>query len=206
MMELMTQAEYARHRGVSRVAITKLVQNGRIPASAFTVDPKDNKRKIDPAAADHALGETRQRILLSADPDDDGGDEGGAGGVDPTFGSNAGTRSPQSDGIARLTQARTATEIYRARTAELDYDQKVGKLLAVEDVTRSMEKCAAVIVRELEQLPNFADEIAAAIARDGLQGARIVLKNISRNVRTALEQNMRVVGADDETGKEGVAS
>lgn len=207
MLELMTQAEYARHRGVSRVAITKLVQNGRIPASAFTVDPKDNKRKIDPAAADHALGETRQRILLTADPDDDDGDvAGAAGAVDPTFGSNAGTRSQQSDGIARLTQARTATEIYRARTAELDYDQKIGKLLAVEDVTRSMERCAAVIVRELEQLPNFADEIAAAIARDGLQGARITLKNIARNVRAALEQHMRVVSADEDSGKEGVAS
>ncbi|MCA1381287.1 hypothetical protein [Bradyrhizobium sp. BRP23] len=192
----MTQTEYAAHRGVSRQAISKLVKQGKIPASAF-IDGK-----IDPAAADFALGETRERILSA---DDDGEDFGGA---DPTFGSAAGTRQVASDSsVARLTQAKTATEIYRARTAELEYDQRVGKLLSTEDVTRSMEKCAAVIVRELEGLPNFADEIAAAIAKDGLPGARQALKNIARNVRLALEQNMRVVATqDDEAGKEGVTS
>jgi len=194
----MSQTEYAAHRGVSRQAISKLVKAGKIPESAI-VDGK-----IDPAAADFALGETRERIL-SSDVDD--GEDFGAG-DDPTFGSAAGTRSAASgdSSVARLTQARTATEIYRARTAELEYDARVGKLLSTEDVTRSMERCAAVIVRELEGLPNFADEIAAAIAKDGLPGARQALKNIARNVRLALEQNMRVVAADDETGKEDVTS
>ncbi|PPQ17953.1 hypothetical protein CV770_18475 [Bradyrhizobium sp. AC87j1] len=195
----MSQTEYAAHRGVSRQAISKLVKAGKIPESAI-VDGK-----IDPAAADFALGETRERILVA---DAEEGDD--FGGADPTFGSAAGTRAAASgdSNVARLTRAKTATEIYRARTAELEYDQRVGKLLSTEDVTRSMEKCAAVIVRELEGLPNFADEIAAAIAKDGLPGARQALKNIARNVRLALEQNMRVVAAEDDetTGKEGVTS
>lgn len=195
----MTQTEYARHRKVSRQAISKLVSSGKIPASAFVEE--EGRRLIDPAAADFALGETRERILSLA-PEDDGGDDG----ADPTFGSSAGTRSAQSESTAALTKARTATEIYKARTAELEYDQRVGKLFATADVTRSMEICAAVIVRELEQLPNFADEISAAMSRDGLAGVRITLKNIARNVRSALEQSMRVVAADDETGKEGPAS
>lgn len=194
----MTQTEYARHRNVSRQAISKLVGSGKIPASAFVEE--GGRRLIDPAAADFALGETRERIVEPVDGDDD---DYGAG-VDPTFGSAAGTRSVQSESTAALTKARTATEIYRARMAELQYDQQVGKLLAIEDVTRSMEKCAAVIVRELEQLPNFADEIAAAMTRDGIQGVRVTLKNIARNVRGALEQNMRL--ADDEPGKEGASS
>ncbi|MEY9110409.1 hypothetical protein ABH999_006605 [Bradyrhizobium yuanmingense] len=194
----MTQTEYAAHRGVSRQAISKLVKAGKIPASAF-VDGK-----IDPAAADFALGETRERIMAA---DVEEGDDELAGGADPTFGSAAGTRSVASDSsVARLTQAKTATEIYRARTAELEYDQRVGKLLVTEDVTRSMEKCAAVIVRELEALPNFADDVAAALAKDGLPGARVALKNIARNIRLALELNMRVVAADDEAGKGGVTS
>lgn len=193
----MTQTEYAAHRGVSRQAISKLVKAGKIPPSAF-VDGK-----IDPAAADFALGENRERIFAA---DVDEGDE--FGGADPTFGSAAGTRSVSSDsGVARLTQVRTAEVLYKARFAELAYDKEVGKLLETKDVTRAMERCAAVIVRELEGLPNFADDIAAAIAKDGLPGARQALKNIARNVRLALEQNMRVVAAeDDETGKEGATS
>ncbi|MHB0784422.1 hypothetical protein [Bradyrhizobium sp. 5.13L] len=198
MDQLMTQAEYARHRGVSRPAITKLIGTGKIPASAFKVGP-DGKRMIDPAAADFALGETRERIRSeeATDVSDD---------ADPTFGSRAGASAAQDSSVQYLTKFRAQTEFYRGRTAELEYEQRVGKLLKTEDVTRSMEKCAAVIVRELEGLPNFADEIVAAAAKDGLPGARLVLKNIARNVRLALEQNMRVVAADDETGKEDVTS
>lgn len=200
-MEPMTQAEYARHRGVSRPAITKLISSGKIPASAFTVGP-DGKRRIDAAAADFALGESRERIIAGGD-DDGAGDDAG----DPTFGSNAGTRSGASSGGAKLTAARTATEIYRARTAELEYEQRVGKLLAVEDVTRAMERCAAIIVRELEQLPNFADDLAAALSRDGVPGMRQVLKNMARDVRGRLEQNMRVAPVEDETNSvESIAS
>lgn len=201
-MQLLTQAEYARHRGVSRPAITKLINSGKIPETAFSIG-QDGKRRIDVAAADFALGESRERILST----DDHGDDADGGGADPTFGSNAGNRGAAgASDVARLTQARTATEIYRARTAELEYDQKVGRLLSVDDVTRAMEKCAAVIVREIEQLPNFADEIAAAHARDGVPSVRITLKNIARTIRGALEQSMRLAAADDETGKGGPAS
>lgn len=199
----MTQAEYARYRGVSRPAITKLINSGKIPESAFSLGP-DGKRRIDAAAADFALGESRERILST---DDAGDDVGAGGGGDPTFGSNAGNRGAAgASDVARLTQARTATEIYRARTAELEYDQKVGRLLSVDDVTRAMEKCAAVIVREIEQLPNFADEIAAAHAREGVPAVRITLKNIARTIRGALEQSMRLTATDDEPGKGGPTS
>ncbi|WBL75614.1 hypothetical protein I3J27_21515 [Bradyrhizobium xenonodulans] len=198
MDQLMTQAEYARHRGVSRPAITKLISAGKIPASAFKIGA-DGKRMIDPAAADFALGETRERIRSEepADVNDD---------VDPTFGSRAGSGAAQDSSVQYLTKFRAQTEFYRGRTAELEYEQRVGKLLKTDDVTRSMEKCAAVIVRELEGLPNFADDVAAALARDGIPGVRQALKNMARNIRAALEQNMRIVAAEDETGKEEVTS
>ncbi|KYK49736.1 hypothetical protein A1D31_39660 [Bradyrhizobium liaoningense] len=190
----MMKAEYARHRGVSRQAIDYLIKHGKIPETAFI--EQDGKRVIDAAAADFALGESRERILLEQSGDDD------AVGNDPTFGSVAGAaRSPQGENIAALTRARTATEIYRARMAELEYDQMVGKLMAVEDVTAAMQKCASVIVRELDQLPNFSDEIVAAFSRDGIQGVRMALKGVTRNVRVALEQNMRLAAAEDMASK-----
>lgn len=197
----MTQAEYARHRGVSRQAIGKLIESGKLPPSVF-VQGDGGKRLIDAAAADFALGETRERVLL-----DTGDEDADGGGADPTFGSNAGAVRPgNQENIAALTKARTATEVYRARTAQLEYEQKIGKLLSIEDVTFAMEKCASLIVRELEQLPNFADEIAAALTRDGIQGARVTLKNIARNVRSALEQNMRLLGSEEATARQDAAS
>lgn len=192
----MTQAEYARHRGVSRQAIGKLVSSGKLPATAFVLE--GGVRKIDPAAADFALGETRERIASGEDD---------AGGADESFGSNAGSAAqPGGAGVARLTAARTATEIYRARTAELEYEQKIGRLLSREDVVAAMEKCAGVIVRELDGLPNFADDIAAAIQRDGIQGVRLELKKIAGVVRAALEKNMRATASEAETSNQGGVS
>jgi hypothetical protein len=199
-MSGMTKAEYARHRGVTRQAIDYLIKQGKIPTTALVCE--GGKELIDPAAADFALGETRERILLGRQT---AGDDEGE--VDPTFGSSASTaRSPQNDNIAALTRARTATEVYRARMAELEYEQQVGKLLAVEDVTAAMQHCAAVVVREVDQLPNFADEISAAFERDGVQGLRLTLKNVARNVRLALEQNMRIAATADANSSEGLNS
>ncbi|WP_024575937.1 MULTISPECIES: hypothetical protein [unclassified Afipia] len=104
-MQLLTQAEYARHRGVSRPAITKLINAEKIPETAFSIG-RDGKRRIDAAGADFALGESREHILSTDDACDD------VGRADPTFGSQAGNRggSGPSD-VGQLPQWRTATKI-----------------------------------------------------------------------------------------------
>lgn len=53
----MTQAEFARYRGCYRQAISKGIKAGKIP--------KLPNGKIDAAAADGALGGTRERIDVS---------------------------------------------------------------------------------------------------------------------------------------------
>ena len=47
-----------------------------------------------------------------------------------------------------------------------------AKLIPVEGVSRAMEACAGAIVRAIEQMPARAEEIAAAVAKDGAAGAR----------------------------------
>ena len=59
-MSEMTQAEYARHRGVSSAAIKKAIDAGRIPAIAVRGDGKS--KMIDVERADLALGENIARI------------------------------------------------------------------------------------------------------------------------------------------------
>jgi hypothetical protein len=142
----MTQAEYARHRGVTRQTIHELVGKGKIP---YRVDDDDTKL-INPADADFALGEARERV------DDDDEDENTDG--------FAARPAPEPT----LTRARTATEIYRARIAELQYQRLRGELAPVADVKDAADRCALALVAELEQLPARADEIAAAWAANGL--------------------------------------
>jgi hypothetical protein len=160
-MQLITQAEYARHRGVSPQAVNKMVKSGRIPLT---------NGRIDPAAADFALGTVRDEPVVTSD----------AGG---------------------LTRARTDTETYRARIAQLDYEQRIGRVVAIDDVTRAMERCAEAMVRDLEQLPARADDLAAAFAGGDIAGLRAALKGLARDMRATLADNMRLLARDaDDAG------
>lgn len=58
-MQLMTQAEYARHRGVSRQAVNRAVGKGKI----IPVHDEKGVKKIDVSEADRALGLNVVRVL-----------------------------------------------------------------------------------------------------------------------------------------------
>jgi hypothetical protein len=131
--------------------------------------PLEPGGKIDPAAADFKLGDVRESAPATA-----------------------------ASGSAGLTRARTDTETYRARIAQLDYEQRVGRVVAVDDVVRSMERCAEAIVRDLEQLPSRADDLAGAFARNGTAGLRAALKDLAREIRGTLSASMRLIASDAE--------
>jgi hypothetical protein len=188
-IQAMTQADYARHRGITRQTVGKLIDAGKIPDSAIVTS--NGRRLIDPAAADFALGESVERVTAASIRNDS---------YRQTNGSAAGRES------SGLTKAKTETETYRARLAQIEYEQKVGQLLPVQDVRRAMEKCAGVIVREIDQLPNNAEQIAAAFASDGARGVREVLKKLSRSVRDALSANMELAATDEDVEQEGKPS
>ncbi|MGD9924520.1 MAG: hypothetical protein AB7V13_24200, partial [Pseudorhodoplanes sp.] len=129
----MSPTEYARHRGVTPPAISRMLRAGKIPFRQV-----GSKKLIDAAAADRALGETQERVDV---PDDDAAaassGAGGFAGAEPSG----------------LTRAKTATEVYNARIRQLEFEERIGKLVPFEAVMRDMEKCAAAIVRDLDQLP-----------------------------------------------------
>lgn len=177
-LAMMTQSEYGRHRGCSPNYIGKLIRAGKIPFRVVA-----GRKLIDPAAADHALGASIERVTVREEIEDDR----------PTGGSF----TPAGD-TSGLTKARTATEIYKARIAQLEYDERVFRLIPVEDVTRSMEKCASALVRDIDLLPAAADDLAAAYGRDGVGGLRAELKALALRVRGTIAANMRLL-AETET-------
>lgn len=180
----MTQAEYARHRGVSRQAIGKAIAAGKIP-----VDDSDGQKRIDPAKADLALGVNVARVLADRDDADD-----------------RGAARPLSSG---LTQAKTATEVYRARLAELEFNQRLGKLRPVDDITIGAQRCAEILMRQIGRITGRADQLAAMVAKDGVLGARAALRDIARELqRTASAEFAKLAAGelvDDEAGDDGEA-
>lgn len=148
----MTQAQYARHRGVSRQAVHKLVKARKIPVRSDGT--------IDPADADFALGEARERIDTPPE----------------------GSRDNRSE-VGGLTAARTAEAVYSARLKQLQYERECNRLLPVDQVVAAASACAGEMVRQIDRIASRADELTEAIRKDGVLGARTVLKAIARDLR-----------------------
>jgi hypothetical protein len=182
----MNQTEYARHRGVTKQAVAWLVKAGKIEL----ITKPDGSKVIDAAAADLALGETRERIVTR---DDEATDAAPA----------APTSPPEGGG---LTKAKTATEVYRARLAQLEYEERIGHLLKTDDVTRSAELCGEAIVRDIDRLSTYAEDVAVAFGRGGVPAVRTLLKEIARSLRVTIGANMRLLAADGTLPQEKTSS
>lgn len=168
-MENLTQAEYARHRGVKPPHINRLVKAGKIPVN-------ENGR-INAADADFALDGSAERPRVSE--------------------SASGSAFGESHS-SRLTQAKTGTEVYRARLAQLEYEERVGKLVPISDVQRSMERCAEIIVRDLERLPALAEDLTVIAKRQGAKALRLALKKAADDIRRQVAEHMRIEKEADE--------
>jgi hypothetical protein len=173
----MSPAAYARHRGVSRQAINNLLRREKIPFRQV-----GSRTFIDAAAADRALGDARERVNI---PVDEQAPSHPFGAFEPSG----------------LTKAKTATEVYNARIKQLEYEERVSRLLPVEGVTGAMERCAAAIVRDLDQLPNYAEELAHSFNTGGIPSVRTKLKEIARMTRTILAETMRHTAATSDQTK-----
>lgn len=188
----MRAAQYAAHRGVSREAVRKAIASGRIPKTAIRRDGPISW--INVAAADFALGQAQARADFS-------GDDPPAENL-PPISSSPSVPEGTSEASPSLTEARTRTEGYNAEIKRLEFEQRIGRLLETDDVGIAMQRWAEVAVREIDQLASRADDLAAAFTRNGVDGVRRALKDIARQIRGTIEQNMKLLGADDVAAAE----
>lgn len=148
---MMTQAEYARHRGVSRQAVSKALRTGRIVLV--------EGGKIDPEVADAAW---RQNTDPSKPSNSVAGNPGGAvpGARRPVLrvqhvASGASTPGPDYQ------VSRAVRETYMAKLARLEYEVKTGKLIDAEE---SQQAAFADNRRVRDLLLAIPDRTAAQMA------------------------------------------
>lgn len=172
-MQMMTRADYARHRGVSRPAVTKWVKVGTIKV--------DEAGMINPADADFALDQGRTRVD---------------------------TRPPVNDALPResdtagLTKARTVTEVYAARMAQLKYERAVGEVVPAVGLSEAALVCGETVVRIIGGLSTHAEE-CAAVSKDGISAARLFLKSMERELRAKVAEAFAKMAADATAGAPG---
>lgn len=166
----MSVSEAAQARGVSKQAISKRLKSlaGQVttrqdgPRLLFNVVEYDRvtSANTDPAQA------LRNRDLP---PRDD---------------APAAPRAAADNVAARVfSTQRARREGYDAENARLDLEERMGKLLRVEEVEEAMARFASILIREIDQLPAEVDD----------PGLRKILMAKARNLRATVAQEMRLL-------------
>jgi hypothetical protein len=182
-MDLVSPAEYARHAGISKAAVSQQIQNGRIPAygpAGERVEPgSPGKKLIRLAEADLARAQARVRVSV----DDEEEEPVQAAPSAPRAAPAADRGQPAN---STLTRARTASEAHRAQLLRLELDERRGKLMQVAKVEDALAIAGEKIVRIIDQLPMEADDLATAVARGGHQALRVALKDTAQRMRMGI--------------------
>jgi len=179
-------SDLAARKGVTKQTIServaKLVRDGLIETK-----PGPGRAKlVNLAAYDKAVGETGDAAKAI-----------GALTKATIRAQEQGEAAPSSGGDHVLAREQARRAAYEADLAKLRLDEKLGRLLPIEDVEASMVRCAEALTRAFDQLPTRADDLAAAVAKDGVNGARAFLKVVARDTRAVLAKEMRLLDKDE---------
>jgi DNA-binding Lrp family transcriptional regulator len=171
--------DIARHLGVSAPTVAKRVR--RLEGQGLLSSRAEGVRKLVNVEEYFAAAEA------TFDP------------VRAANGAMSGSRASQGDDLPPPMQTEQIRKIrLQADLAEVQLDKARGLLVATIDVEDAMAKAAGEIVRVLEAVPGRAAEFATAVARDGEQGARRMLREMVRDVRERLAASMSLLPGSAE--------
>jgi hypothetical protein len=169
-MMLVSQAEYARQRGVSRQYVGQMVAKGIIGLS---------NRKVDTAQADAALAALREPARPERRPKPEV--------LVPTFEALPASAppSPAGDLPTLLLKSRIKSEVERAKLLEIKARVEAGKYIAVDEVKAAAFNRARVV---RDALLNIPERLAAMLAAEADE--RRVHQILATEIRAALEELM----------------
>jgi DNA-binding MarR family transcriptional regulator len=176
---VLTIADIARRKGVSKQAVSKRV--ARLEAiGALTTHPGPRGTVlVSLAEYDRAVGETSELAYAQAP-------------------------AKPADAEHVYTREQAREKAYKADLAKLDLDERLGKLVAVEALASAAGAVAEAMVRAIDQMPGRADDLAAAVGKDGTTGARAALKTIARELRETLARELARladIGQSNQAGR-----
>lgn len=152
--------EYARIRGVDKEAVRRAISSGRLSKA---VKKSGRNYDIDPQVADEEWQEN----------------------TDPAKQNNAPSRSTPPS----LTQARAVREMYAARLAQLEYEERSGLLCKVEDVKLAAFQSARLTRDAMLNIPaKVANEIVALVGGLNAEKRHEILLILQREIHAALSQ------------------
>jgi len=141
----MNAAEYAKHRGVSKMTISDAIKAGKIPSAkrvgrGFDIDPVQADRELD--------GNTAP-------------DRGGANGG-PDIDAALQARKVREAAIPSFAVSRAAREAFSAKLTELEFRQRSGLVVNKAELKMKLAKLHMAVRDSLRTIPDRVAPIVAA--------------------------------------------
>jgi len=173
-MTIVTFADFARHKGVSREAVSKAIRTGRLFASLVEENGQKTKLNLDLANREWVENtDTKRKKFEDIDQDQE-------------------NVPALRQKMPPLNQSRLVLETYKARLAKLEYEEKVGKLIDADQVRESAFKLAR---QTRDGVLNIADRVAADLAAE--TDAFKVHARLTKEIREALRALALVADESD---------
>ncbi len=161
--------ELARARGISKPAVTQALKRWSAAGVVITTRKDGKALLVNVAEFDRARGgEVADPAHVAAEATKKAADAGA-----------------ELSGPA-ISRERARREAYEADLAMLKRDELLGRLVPVDELESAAIACGEAAVRAIDAIVNRAEDIAEAVAKNGVPGARVVLKDIARDIRKRL--------------------
>jgi len=165
MTGLMSQTQFAQHRGVSRKTVTVWKQQG------FLVLGSDGL--VDVVATEAVLNERPDRYrggVTSGAPVTPGNKPGNKPSAQVTSGdSPPEDETPDPDGLMTLPQAQRAKETYLALQRKQEFEEGQGRLVSVDVVGKMVEAEYGLVRDRLVVIPGKVADKCAGKAREEIE-------------------------------------
>jgi hypothetical protein len=111
--------------------------------------------------------------------------------------------APRGETYEEALRQKTWTEAERSR---LNLAEQKRDLVRVAAIGQAAQQCAESIVAIIDRLPTAADDLAEAVARDGVHGLRVSLKGIAQRMRSDVAAALEALGGSEVTPAQGEAA
>jgi DNA-binding MarR family transcriptional regulator len=174
-------SELARMRGVDKSAISRRV--ARLEGAGL-VRPRVGKggaKLINVAEFERATAETTDAVRA----------------LNGALGAASRPVEPLAPGDPVLAREQARRAAIEADLKQIELDRQRARMVPIEDVQREAESSTEIIIRAIEQLPSRAEDLAAAVGKDGVTGARAFLRAMVRDFRETVARAL-TTRADEE--------
>lgn len=187
-MEKLNLSQYARLRGCSVEAVRVAIKSGRL-VNAVSKNEK-GKTLIDPVVANLEWAAntdgSKQHNIKNKPPRPEP--------ITPFLKHGVDIEEVAGGKGITASQGRDILEVYKAKLAKLEYEEKVGKLIDSEKVKTSAFKIARMV---RDSLLNIPDRLAAELS--GITEADIIHTKLGDEINKALDA-MQSITLEEENG------